>query len=348
MTNTNTNLNIKTQSVTADASEELHVPLLLKPAGKDYLWGGTRLRDDFAKDFDFNPLAETWECSTHPDGQSLVASGMYEGQYLKDVLESHPEFIGTHPQMMDGLPVLIKFIDAKGDLSVQVHPTDEYAAEYENGSLGKTEMWYVVEAAKDAHLVYGFRHDMSREDVAQSLKEESLENYLQKIPVKKGDMFFIPAGQVHAICAGCLVAEVQESSNLTYRLYDYNRIDKTGKKRELHVEKALDVMNYNSSAVPRRPMSVIRFRKGIMIESLCHCKYFQVEKITVDTQRCKELAWFKTRSNSFRVLLCMEGCGSIRWHGGGMDFFRGDCVFVPADSVDYCIHGEAKLLRVSC
>lgn len=342
----NTNMNLNTKNTAENIAE--HAPFLLKPVGKDYLWGGTRLKDDFAKDFDLNPLAETWECSTHPDGQSEIVSGDFKGQFLKDVLVSNPNFIGTHPQMRSGLPVLIKFIDAKKDLSVQVHPTDEYAAEYEHGSLGKTEMWYVVEAAKDAHLVYGFRHDMSREEVAQSLKEECLERYLQKIPVKKGDMFFIPAGQVHAICSGCLVAEVQESSNLTYRLYDYNRIDKTGRKRELHIKKALDVMNYQSSAVPRQPMRVIRFRKGIMIESLCHCKYFQVEKITVDTQRCKELAWFKTRSNSFCVLLCLEGCGSIRWKGSGLDFFRGDCVFVPADSVDYCIHGEAKMLRVSC
>ena len=200
-----TNMNLNTKNTAA------HAPFLLKPAGKDYLWGGTRLKDDFVKDFDLDPLAETWECSTHPDGQSVVASGEFEGQLLKDVLMAHPGFVGTHPKMKDGLPVLIKFIDAKGDLSVQVHPTDEYAAEHEQGSLGKNEMWYVVEAAKDAHLVYGFLHDMSRDEVAQSLQEECLERYLQKVPVQKGDTFFIPAGQVHAICAGCLVAEVQES-----------------------------------------------------------------------------------------------------------------------------------------
>ena len=215
--------------------------------------------------------------------------------------------------------------------------------------MGKTEMWYVVEAAKDAHLVYGFKRDMTRETLQEALDTETLENYLQRVPVRKGDVFFIPAGQVHAICSGCLVAEVQESSNLTYRLYDYNRVDKTGKKRALHIEKALDVMNYKGSAQPRQPAKVIRFRKGLMIESLCHCKYFQVEKVTVDTQRCRELAWFKTRSNSFRVLLCLDGCGVLSW--GSKDhfnFFRGDCIFVPADSVDYNIHGRAVLLRASC
>ena len=327
----------------------LHAPFLLKPSGKDYIWGGQRLKDDFSKNFDLDPLAETWECSTHPDGPSTVLSGPFAGMLLLDVLKEHPDFIGSHPRMTDGLPILVKFIDAKNDLSVQVHPTDAYAAKHENGSLGKTEMWYVVEAAKDAHLVYGFKRNMTRESLQEALDTETLETYLQRVPVRKGDVFFIPAGQVHAICSGCLVAEVQESSNLTYRLYDYNRVDKTGKKRALHIEKALDVVNYKGSTQPRQPTKVIRFRKGLMIESLCHCKYFQVEKVTVDTQRCRELAWFKTRANSFRVLLCLEGCGVLSW--GSKDqfnFFRGDCIFVPADSVDYNIHGSAVMLRVSC
>lgn len=326
-----------------------HAPFLLCPSGKDYIWGGQRLKDDFSKNFNLDPLAETWECSTHPDGPSTVLSGPFAGMFLLDVLKKHPEFIGSHPQMVDGLPILVKFIDAKNDLSVQVHPTDDYARVYENGSFGKTEMWYVVEAAKDAHLVYGFKRDMTPESLKTALDSETLENYLQRVPVKKGDVFFIPAGQVHAICAGCLVAEVQESSNLTYRLYDYNRVDKTGRKRELHISKALDVVNYKASTQPRQPMKVIRFRKGLMIESLCHCKYFQVEKVTVDTQRSRELAWFKTRTNSFRVLLCLEGCGVLSWgNANRFNFFRGDCIFVPADSVDYNIHGSAVLLRVSC
>ena len=326
-----------------------HAPFLLHPSGKDYLWGGHRLKDDFSKELGLDPLAETWECSTHPDGPSTVRSGPFAGRLLTEVLKEHPDFIGTHPAACGGLPILVKFIDARNDLSVQVHPTDAYAGEHENGSLGKTEMWYVVEAAKGARLVYGFRHDMTREDLLHALETETLGRHLQVVPVQKGDVFFIPAGQVHAIGAGCLVAEVQESSNLTYRLYDYNRVDRSGRKRALHIDKALDVVNYRGSAQPRQPAKVIRFRNGLMIESLCHCKYFQVEKVTVDTQRCRELAWFKTRANSFRVLLCLEGCGVLSWGGGRQfNFFRGDCIFVPADSVDYCIHGSAVMLRVSC
>lgn len=331
----------------------LREPFFLKPAQKDYLWGGTRLKDDFSKDTDTEILAETWECSTHPDGHSIVASGPYKDKALIDVLSEHPEFAGTHPKMKDGLPILVKFIDAKNDLSVQVHPDDDYAREYENGSNGKSEMWYVVEATKDAKLIYGFKRDMDEQKIRKALDEERLEQYLLSVPVNKGDVFFIPAGQVHAICSGCLIAEVQENSNLTYRLYDYNRVDKDGNKRELHIEKALKVMNMKSSEKPVQPMHVYRFRKGIMIEKLYQCEYFTVEKEILDTQRCRELPAFKTRTNSFRALLCIEGCGSLIWNDDNgsekrMDFFRGDCIFVPADSVEYRAHGKAELLRIGC
>lgn len=329
-------------------------PFLLSPAMKDYLWGGTRLKDGFSKETDLDILAETWECSTHPEGQSIVESGPFKGRALIDVLKENPEFVGTHPDMLEGLPILVKFIDAKNDLSVQVHPDDEYAYNHENGQKGKSEMWYVVEAAKDARLIYGFRTDITKEKVKKALEEENLEHYLLSIPVKKGDVFYIPAGQVHAICSGCLIAEVQENSNLTYRLYDYNREDKQGKKRELHIEKALDVMNLKHSEKPTQPMRLIRFREGIMIEKLYQCKYFNVEKVVLDTQRNKKkAAKFKTRENSFRVLLCVDGCGTLSWddekgENRVMDFYRGDCIFVPADSVEYKAHGRAVLLRIGC
>lgn len=330
-------------------------PFFLKPAEKDYLWGGTRLKDDFSKNTDLEILAETWECSTHPDGHSVVSSGPFSGRALVDVLKEHPEFVGTHPIMTEdgGLPVLVKFIDAKNDLSVQVHPDDEYAMVHENGQSGKSEMWYVVEAAKDAKLIYGFRTDIDEKTVRKALEEEGLEHYLLSIPVKKGDVFFIPAGQVHAICKGCLIAEIQESSNLTYRLYDYNRVDKNGNKRQLHIEKALDVMNLKGSSKPEQPMRVFRFRQGVMIEKLYQCKYFTAEKVILDTQRCRGHAHFKTRPNSFRVLLCIEGCGTFMWKDESgneirKDFFRGDCIFVPADSVEYEVHGKAELIRVGC
>lgn len=331
----------------------LHAPFLLKPVGKDYLWGGTRLKDDFSKDTELEILAESWECSTHPDGPSIVASGEFEGMELIDVLKAHPGFIGTHPDMAAGLPILVKFIDAKNDLSVQVHPDDEYARTHENSPYGKSEMWYVVEAAKDAKLIYGFRTDIDKKTVKKALEDETLEHYLLSVPVNKGDVFFIPAGQVHAICAGCLIAEIQESSNLTYRLYDYNRVDRNGNKRELHIDKALDVMNLKGSSKPDQPMRVFRFREGVMIEKLYQCKYFSVDRVLLDTQRCRKHAQFKTRKNSFRVLLCIEGCGTIMWKNESdedvrMDFFRGDCIFIPADSIEYYAHGKAEFLSIGC
>lgn len=333
------------------SSSTERAPFLLAPSGKDYLWGGERLNDDFNKNFDCSPLAETWECSTHPDGESVVRSGPYAGLTLRELLALHPDYLGTN--LPDGaeLPVLVKFIDARHDLSVQVHPSDDYARIHEHGACGKSEMWYVVEAAKGAHLIYGFLHDTDRETVRAGIADGTLLRHLQKVPVRKGDVFYIPAGQVHALGAGCLVAEVQESSNITYRLYDYDRVDKNGEKRPLHVERALEVANLRSSAAPRQPMEVVRFRPGTMIELLCRCPWFQVEKITVDTQRCRGLARFKAKPNTFRALLCIEGCGTISWGDTAderLNFFRGDSIFVPANSVEYSVHGMAQLLRVSC
>ena len=328
-------------------------PFLLKPAGKDYLWGGSRLNDDFSKGIELEPLAETWECSTHPDGPSVVASGPDTGKLLPQVLSDHPEYIGSHPRELvkaEGeLPILIKFIDARKDLSVQVHPDDAYARQMEHGSMGKSEMWYVLDASRDARLVYGFRHDMDREVLKKSLLDGTVEKYLQKVKVRKDDVFYIEAGTVHALGAGALVAEIQESSNLTYRMYDYNRVDKDGKKRQLHVEKALDVVRLQGSAQPRQPMRVLKYQKGCASELLCRCRYFQTERLLLNTERCRQMADFQTGHNTFQVLLCTNGCGVLfEERGEFINFFRGDCIFVPADSVPLKIHGKAQLLRVSC
>ena len=322
-------------------------PFLLRPAGKDYLWGGTRLKDDFSKDLPMNPLAETWECSTHPDGPSIIASGKYKGQFLADVIKKHPEYLGTHPKGKAGLPILVKLIDARKDLSVQVHPNDEYAMKYENGSLGKTEMWYVVDAAKDASLIYGFYHDMDRAVLKKSLEEGSVQKYLQKIRIHKDDVFFIEAGTVHAIGKGALIAEIQESSNLTYRLFDYDRVDREGRRRELHIRKALDVINLKGSQEPRQPMRVLRYRKGTASELLCRCKYFQTERMLVNTECYREMADYQTGENSFQVLLCIGGCGTLTGKES-IHFIKGDCIFIPANSTPLKIHGKAEFLKIEC
>ena len=323
-------------------------PFVLQPAAKDYLWGGSRLNDDFAKDIPLSPLAETWECSTHPDGESVIAE---TGQTLAEALREHPDWLGSHPLSVTRgkpeLPILIKLIDAKQDLSVQVHPDDEYAMRVEH-SLGKTEMWYVLDARDGANLIYGFNRDVDANVVKQALQNGTVENILNHVPVHKDDLFFIEAGTVHAIGAGALIAEIQESSNITYRLYDYDRKDKNGNTRELHIDKALEVADLRSSLEPRQPMRVLKYRNGYASELLTRCKYFQVERVLLNTEIQRKLVDFKTDAGSFHALLCVDGCGSMSGDGFMLNFFKGDCIFVPADSMTFRLHGRAQLLNVSC
>lgn len=324
----------------------MNTPFLLEPAGKDYLWGGSRLNDDFGKKIALSPLAETWECSTHPDGESRV-----NGERFSLVLARHPEWLGSHPLKITGgkaeLPILIKLIDARQDLSVQVHPDDAYALEKE-GCLGKTEMWYVLAAKPGARLVYGFDQDVTEARVRRAIRNGKLDMLLNHISVKKDDLFFIEAGTVHALGAGCVVAEIQESSNITYRLYDYDRVGQDGKKRALHIDKAMQVARLQSSAVPRQPMRILRYRGGWASELLTRCRYFQVERVLLNTEIHRELVRFQTGTDSFHALLCVEGCGSFSGKGFMLNFFKGDCIFVPADSIPLKLHGKAQLLDVSC
>lgn len=319
-------------------------PFLLKPVGKDYLWGGTRLNDDFNLDLPCSPLAEAWVCSTHPDGLSAAFDTT-----LAQMISTHPDWLGTHAQGLveNGLPILIKLIDAKLDLSVQVHPDDAYARDNENESLGKTEMWYVLDAMPGAKLIYGFNRDVNANEIRAAIDAGTVETLLNHVDVHTGDLFFIEPGTVHAIGAGCLIAEIQESSNVTYRIYDYNRVDKNGKARELHVEKALDVLKMENSASPRQPMRTLKYKPGYASELLTRCKYFQVERILLNTEG-RQLPTFKTGENSFHALLCTSGCGVLFGEDVMINFFKGDCIFVTADSAELHLHGRAEILNVSC
>jgi len=321
-------------------------PFLLTPAVKDYLWGGSRLNDDFNLDIPVTPFAEAWVCSTHSDG----VSGTSFGQPLSTVLRENPSLLGSHVlQTTCGkpeLPILIKLIDAKRNLSVQVHPNDEYALKYE-GQWGKTEMWYILGARLESSLIYGFSRDVTRAEVREKINDGTIGTILNHVPVHKDDVFYIDSGTVHAIGAGCLVAEIQQSSNLTYRLYDYDRMDKRGQKRVLHIDKALEVVKLKSSAIPRQPLRVLKYRPGFASELLTRCKYFQVERLLLDTQN-RKMAGFQTSSNSFHALLCVDGCGVLFGEGIMLSFFKGDCIFVPADSMTMKLHGKAQLLDVSC
>lgn len=322
-------------------------PFLLKPAVKNYFWGGRRLKDEFCKETERFPLAETWECSTHPNGSSVVASGRFIGLPLSEVLQKHPEFVGTHPKTKGELPILVKLIDAKQNLSIQVHPDDAYALIQENGQLGKSEMWYVLEAEPGSELIYGLCHNMSKASLLQSIREGSLEKYVQRLPVQRDDVFYVEAGTIHAIGAGVVIVEIQESSDLTYRLYDYHRVGVDGKERELHIDKALDIADLHRSDEMKQPLRVLQYRKGYASELLCRCKYFEVYRLLLNTERCHELVRYRADKLSFRVLLCIRGCGAlVSENGNPLLVFKGDCIFFPADSAEVRLHGRAQFLEV--
>lgn len=311
----------------------------LRPAGKDYIWGGTRLKKEYNKDIGMNRISETWECSVHPDGRSKVVSGEHTGSTLDRVIAEHPEYLGKNNK--NGFPVLIKFIDAEKDLSVQVHPDDEYARIHEHQN-GKTEMWYVMEADENTSLIYGFEHEISESAVRKAVDEGNITEYLHHAEVHKGDVFYIPAGTVHAIGKGAVIAEIQENSNVTYRVYDYDRTDKDGSKRELHTEKALEVMS-------RRPAKKIKSYDDYFecpeysFRTLCSCRYFTTEKVNVN-----ELYTFNVADDSFQVILCTEGCGTVQDKNSKVSMIKGDCIFLPADTGKIEVVGKTEFLKVRC
>ena len=313
----------------------------LIPSGKDYLWGGTRLKDEYGKRIDMTPLAESWECSVHSDGPCYVANGRYKGKTLKEVLDEHPEYIGTKAN--GEFPILAKFIDAKKDLSVQVHPDDEYAREKEKDN-GKTEMWYIIDADEGASLIYGFKHKVSKEILERAIEKGELDKHLQKVEVHKGDLFFVPAGTVHGIGKGILLAEVQESSNVTYRVYDYDRVDKNGKKRELHFDKAVQVMDMGIAPDIKRKKRLVKYYPGCSRELLCRCKYFETERIQVT----KGFS-FSVMENSFQVLMCLDGYGQVEVDGDKpIRFSKGETVFLPAGIGRCLIIGDTTVLKIRC
>ncbi|MFR5899233.1 MAG: type I phosphomannose isomerase catalytic subunit [Neglectibacter timonensis] len=211
----------------------------LTPACKDYPWGGALLREKYGVNSDLEPLAEAWVLSCHPDGESIIAEGEHQGQRLSGYAAQYgANFWGTKCEEFGGLPLLIKLIDAKTNLSIQVHPDNAYALEHEH-QYGKTEMWYVMEAAPDAYLYYGLKESVTKGELSKSITDGTIIDLLRAVPVHAGDLFFIPAGTIHAICRGTVIAEIQQNSNVTYRVFDYNRIGKDGKKRQLHVQQAL-------------------------------------------------------------------------------------------------------------
>lgn len=313
----------------------------LAPAFKDYLWGGNRLREIYHKKCDYDIIAESWELSAHEAGQSIVTTGRHNGMpFAKYLQVIGKENWGWKCGSLETFPILIKFIDARQSLSVQVHPGDDYALSVEN-QYGKNEMWYIIDCEPNSFLYCGFNRDVNREEVCERLQDNTILEILNKVPVQRGEAYFIPAGTVHAIGEGILICEIQQSSNCTYRLYDYCRKDKFGNLREIHIEKALDVLQY-SAYKPQKLADTAEKEADYTRSVISRCKYFECVKYCLAGEM--ELAGVE---ESFTSLICIRGegrvsCGKDNVHY--MDFTAGESLFMPKSTEIYRVEGHCELI----
>lgn len=305
--------------------------LKIIPACQSYLWGGQKLKTDYHVKFDGDILAEAWELSCHPDGPSKVADGPYAGKTLEEYLKAVPTAAGTNCARFKEFPVLIKLIDAHKDLSIQVHPDNAYALKNEH-QFGKTEMWYILDCKPGAFLYYGFQHPISKEEFHKRIENGTLTEVLNAAPVHPGDVFFIESGTIHAICAGIVLAEIQQSSNVTYRVFDYKRKGKDGKERQLHIPQALDV----TRRVPPRTDYDFGDKLGF-------CDSFVSDLIKLDGSSADSA----TDCSSFHSLLVSKGSGVITCRSQTLSFQKGDSFFVPADTGNYSISGTCEVIRTA-
>ncbi len=304
--------------------------LKLKAATKDYLWGGNKLVDNYGKAPAGDVTAESWELSCYPGSESVIENGEFAGKTITEFIDEKGKgVLGSKCEKFEDFPVLIKFIDAKKDLSLQVHPSDEYARKYEN-QYGKTEMWYILEAEEGAFLYYGFNREITKEEFAKRIEDQTLTEVLNKYYVRRGDVIFIESGTLHAIGEGILLAEIQQNSNFTYRVYDYGRRDKNGNLRELHVEKALDVTTL-------APAKEVLPKDG----HLASCRYFTVDKVVLSGN-----AGFKGNAgdDTFVHVLFVDGTGTIQNKDEELSYKKGDSFFLPAGSGDFAIMGSGEAL----
>lgn len=320
-------------------------PFELKPPVKDYIWGGTRLREEFGKESDLERLAESWELSCHKDGLSVISGGEYDGITLEDFLIKHPEAIRRNRTEYKDFPILIKLIDARENLSVQVHPDNEYARKFE-GDNGKTEMWYIVECDEGAELIYGFKEKISKEEFRKAIEENTLLDKVNRVKVHKGDVFFIEPGTLHAIGKGILIAEIQQSSNVTYRVYDYGRIGADGKPRELHIEKALEVTRLEPPTAKYGQPKTLKMPHSWR-SPLCFCEYFSTAKYDIFTH------FSISNPDVFWHILVISGEADIYSDSADdptqessrlMHIKKGSSVFVPAGTDAIFIKGKCSII----
>ena len=308
--------------------------LKLNPVFKDYLWGGTKLRDEYGFKSSLDKLAEGWMLSCHKDGENTVLNGEFEGKTLTEVVKIHPEYLGKNGNQFEYFPILIKLIDAKNDLSVQVHPDNEYAMRVEN-EYGKTECWYILDCDDDAELIYGFNRTISSDEFKERIADNTFLETVNKVKVKKGDLFFIEAGTLHAIGKGILLAEIQQNSNTTYRVYDYGRLGADGKPRELHVEKAIDVTSCTPPTHSTNPEGELVSANGYKSQLLTRCDLFNVEKVSVTDSYTTN-----ADENSFVSVLVTDGKGMI----DEIEINKGDSLFIPANYGEFTVTGKTELI----
>jgi mannose-6-phosphate isomerase len=318
-------------------------PLIFEPILKDKIWGGGKLKSLFNKPALTDKLGESWELSGYEGDESVVINGNLAGKNLRELIEIYKaDLVGDKNYNQYGLtfPLLFKLIDANDNLSIQVHPGDEVALN-RHMSFGKTEMWYVVDAEEDAELIIGFVDDCSQEKYLQALENGTVEELLQKVRVSKGDVFFIPAGLVHAIGSGTVIAEIQQSSDITYRIYDYKRKDDNGNERELHTKLAFDVINFNASLQPK---TIYRSVLNEVIP-LVTCNYFNTSILRFNRQ----IERIYTCIDSFVVYMCFEGSFEIELAENKTIVHKGDTILIPAIIDQLTLiptSGEVSLLEV--
>lgn len=314
--------------------------LKLCPALKDYLWGGTRLKNDFGFQTDLDIVAEGWMLSCHKDGENRIENGQYKGKTLSEALDLlGNESLGTNAQAFDRFPILIKLIDAKKDLSVQVHPDNDYALRVE-GEYGKTECWYILDCDEGAELIYGFKQKITQEEFKQRVADNTFLEVVNKVKVHKGDLFFIEAGTLHAIGGGILLAEIQQNSNTTYRVYDYGRLGADGKPRPLHTEKAVEVTNCVPPTHDTKPIGALEQFDGFTKQLLTACDLFTVYAIDTETAYSGV-----ADEKSFVSLVVTDGAGTISCGGEELPVKKGDSLLLTANSENFSVNGKLTLIE---
>lgn len=320
----------------------IRYPMKLKAPLKDYLWGGTKLKEEYGKETALEKVAESWELAFHKDGMSIIANGSQQGKTLAGYLDAAPESMGENAKQFPYFPLLIKLIDARDNLSVQVHPDNDYAMRVE-GEFGKTEMWYIVEAEEGASLIYGFKQEISREEFARRIADNTLLEVCNEVPVKKGDVFFIDSGTLHAIGKGILICEIQQNSNTTYRVYDFGRVGKDGKPRKLHVDKAKEVTKLvrptrRTKALCHLPLA------DTEMNLLAACEYFTVYQGSLSDQ---ELC-LTAGTDSFQCLTLLSGNLTLAAEQASEETVialnKGESVFLPAGLGKYQLKGSGEYI----